>query len=220
MKKDEDKTKEQLINELEEMRQRIAELEVTQAERKPMEEALQQSEKRYRSLFEDSKDAVYVTAKGGKFVDVNQSMLQLFGYTKEEMVEMDVRQIYAHPEDRRGFQQKIEQQGFVREYEMKFRRKDGTDRDCLVTATVRMAEDGDVLGYQGIISDITERKRAEERIEHLNLVLRAIRNVNQLITREKERDRLLKGICDTLTGTRGYYNAWVALLDETGKLIT
>jgi len=50
-------------------------------------------------------------------------------------------------------------------------------------------------------------------------VLRAIRDVNQLIAREKDRSRLLKGICDSLTESHGYYNAWVALLDESGRLI-
>ena len=68
--------------------------------------------------------------------------------------------------------------------------------------------------------EIAERQQAEERIEHLNLVLRAIRNVNQLITREKDRDRLLKGACDNLIETRGYHNAWTALFDEAGGLVT
>jgi PAS domain S-box-containing protein len=67
---------------------------------------------------------------------------------------------------------------------------------------------------------IAERKRAEERIEHLNLVLRAIRNVNQLITRERDRDKLIKGACDRLVETRGYYNAWIALLDKSGGFVT
>jgi len=68
--------------------------------------------------------------------------------------------------------------------------------------------------------EITERKRAEERIEHLNLVLRAIRGVNQLIIREKDRDRLLKGACDNLIETQGYYHAWIAIFDESGGLVT
>jgi GAF domain-containing protein/HAMP domain-containing protein len=66
---------------------------------------------------------------------------------------------------------------------------------------------------------LTLRQR-EERIKHLNLVLRAVRNVNQLITREKDRDRLLRGACDNLIETRGYYSAWIALLDEAGGLVT
>jgi len=70
-------------------------------------------------------------------------------------------------------------------------------------------------------NQMTERRqRAEEKIEHLNLVLRAIRHVNQLIVRERDRDRLLQGACDNLIETRGYYNAWIALLDESENLVT
>ncbi|MBL7128112.1 MAG: PAS domain S-box protein [Ignavibacteria bacterium] len=79
---------------------------------------------------------------------------------------------------------------------------------------------GNTYRLLSISRDITERKKAEEKIKHLNLVLRAIRNVNQLITKEKDRDKLLKGACNNLIETRGYHNAWIALLDESGKLIT
>ncbi len=76
-------------------------------------------------------------------------------------------------------------------------------------------------GYANLYGrDITERKRAEAHIMHLNAVLRAIRGVNQLIVREKDRDRLLEKACKTLIGTRGYRNAWIALLDEAGRLTT
>lgn len=69
-----------------------------------------------------------------------------------------------------------------------------------------------------LTAEISERKKAEERINHMALILRAIRNVNQLITKEKDRDKLLKGSCDNLVDTRGYFSAWIALLDESGKL--
>ncbi len=69
-------------------------------------------------------------------------------------------------------------------------------------------------------TETTERKKAEEKIRHLNLVLSAIRNVNQLIVKEKNRERLLKGTCNNLIETRGYYSAWIVLLDESGKLET
>ncbi|MFQ5814366.1 MAG: PAS domain S-box protein, partial [Anaerolineae bacterium] len=64
--------------------------------------------------------------------------------------------------------------------------------------------------------EATERKRVEERLDHLNAVLRAIRSVNQLITREKDRDRLLQGACERFIETGGYYSAWGVLLDEAG----
>jgi len=65
--------------------------------------------------------------------------------------------------------------------------------------------------------EISERKQAQERVKHLNLVLYAIRKVNQLIVGEKDTDRLLQGVCDNLIKNRGYYNAWIVLLDDTGR---
>jgi PAS domain S-box-containing protein len=96
-------------------------------------------------------------------------------------------------------------------------------------------EFAEVAGQGGLISEalrgqissalrgallLEERKRAEEKIEHLNLVLSAIRNVNQLITRERDSGRLLQGACETLIATRGYHSAWIALLDESEGLVT
>jgi len=66
---------------------------------------------------------------------------------------------------------------------------------------------------------IVERVQSQEKVEHLNLVLRSIRDVNQLIIREKSRDVLIQKICDTLTETRGYSTAWIMLLDESGKYL-
>ncbi len=127
-------------------------------------EGIKRSEAKYRTLFEQSMDAVYITTREGRFVDVNQSMLDLFGYTREEMMRMYVRKIYANPPDRHKFQQEIEQKGFVKDYDIKFRKKDGTEIDCLVSAVLRLANDGSILGYQGIIHDITKRKRMEEEL--------------------------------------------------------
>ncbi len=61
------------------------------------------------------------------------------------------------------------------------------------------------------------RHQAQERISHLNAVLRAIRNVNHLVTRERNRDRLLQAVCDSLIETRGYQSSWIVLLDSQGQ---
>ena len=77
-----------------------------------------------------------------------------------------------------------------------------------------VAEIAERLGH------IIERQQSEEKIKHLNRVLRAVRNVNQLITKEKDRDRLIKRACENMVATRGYFNAWIALWDDSGKYLT
>jgi len=70
-----------------------------------------------------------------------------------------------------------------------------------------------------LIAEVAQRIKAEERIEHLNNMLRSLRNVNQLITKENDRDKLLKGACTTMTDTHGFRSAWIALIDSAGKLL-
>jgi len=133
--------------------------------RRQAEEALKRSEEKYRTLFEDSRDAVYITTREGKFIEANQSFLDLFGYSREEIIDLKAQEAYVNPDDRSRFQKEIEQKGSLRDFEVKLRRKDATEMDCLISATVRRADDGSILGYQGIIRDITEKKRLEAQFQ-------------------------------------------------------
>ena len=126
--------------------------------------ALRESEEKYRTLFEDSRDAIYMTTRDGSFIDVNESALDLFGYTREEMIGMNAKQTYVNPEDRRQFQQEVEEKGSVRHYEVKLRKKDGAEIYCLLTSSVRRANDGSILGFQGIIHDVTAQKYLEAKL--------------------------------------------------------
>lgn len=137
------------------------------SERRQAEEALRQSEERYRTLFQDTRDAINITTREGQVLDANQSFLDLFGYTREEIAVLNAEDLYVDPAGRRRFQEEIERKGSVRDYEVKLRKKDGSEMNCLVTSTVRRHDDGSVAGYQGFIHDITERKRVEETIKRL-----------------------------------------------------
>ena len=144
-------------------------------ERKSAEEALRQSEERYRTLFDESRDAIYMTTREGRFLDANRALLELFGYTREELMgNVGVGEIYAHPGDRVRFQEQIEQKGSVRNYGIKFRKKNGAEIDCLLTSNVRRSDDGNVLGYHGIIRDVTEQKRAERALRESEAHYRAM----------------------------------------------
>lgn len=129
-------------------------------------------EEKYRSLFEQSRDAVYITTREGRFIDANQSALELFGYTKEEMLSLDVREAYANPGEREEFQREVERWGSVKDFEVKLCRKDGSLIDCLLTSAVMRGADGAILGYQGIIHDISSRKQMEDRLRESEEKLR------------------------------------------------
>ena len=158
---------ETLAKENEELKQRITECKQT-------EEALRESEERYRTFFEQSNDVIFVISRDGKVLDVNQASLDFFGYTREEMWEMKAQELYVDFADRRRFQLLIEQEGSARDFEVRLLKKDGTEMDCLLTATERQADDGSIVGYQGIIRDITGRKRAEEQLRGQALIFENI----------------------------------------------
>jgi diguanylate cyclase (GGDEF)-like protein/PAS domain S-box-containing protein len=125
---------------------------------------LRESEDKYRTLFEESRDAIYITRLDGRFIDVNPAALDLFGFSRAELLRLNARDLYADPQERARFQADIERDGSVREFELALRSKSGERVDCLLTSMVRRGPNGEVAGYQGIIHDITERKRAERRL--------------------------------------------------------
>lgn len=135
--------------------------------RKRWEYALRESEEKYRSLFDDSRDAIYMTRKDGTFVDVNQSFLDLFNFKKEEVLRLNAKIGYSTPEDQESFKKVIEEKDYVKDFEIKLKKRDGTIINCLVTVMAKRNEDGLVIGYQGIIRDITAAKQAEETIRHM-----------------------------------------------------
>lgn len=161
----------------------IAEQMTAIIQRKRAEDAMRQGEEKYRNIFEGSRNAIYVTTREGKLVDANEALLNLFGYTRDEITNLNVQELYVNPEMRKKFQKEIEEKGFVKDFELRLRKKDGTELNCRLTSTVRHGNDGSILGYQGIIHDFTEHKRIEQEIRNIN---------DQLEKRLKEKTAELK----------------------------
>ena len=133
-------------------------------ERKRAERALRESERRYHSLFEEARDANYVTTLDGRFVDVNRAWEELLGYARAELRALNVLATYVNAADRERFEAEIGATGAVRNFEVRLRRKDGIERECLITASHWRGATGEVVGYQGTIRDVTERKQAEAQL--------------------------------------------------------
>jgi PAS domain S-box-containing protein len=128
---------------------------------------LQASEKRYRTLFEESKDVLFITSRNGRILNMNPAGVILFGYrSKEEILNVDLRSdIYYHPSDRDVFLKEIEAKGYVKDYELVFKRKDGEKITALVTAAFIPGGEGESEAIRGIIRDITENKKLQQQLE-------------------------------------------------------
>jgi two-component system, cell cycle sensor histidine kinase and response regulator CckA len=128
---------------------------------KKQEEALRESEAKYRALFEQSRDAILLNNLEGVIVDANQAAQDLFGYTGEELQGMPVISVHSDTQALNEVFKKTKEQGFIRNYETRMRRKDGTEIDCLLDVVLRRDETGKAIGYQGSVRDITAQKQLQ-----------------------------------------------------------
>jgi diguanylate cyclase (GGDEF)-like protein/PAS domain S-box-containing protein len=135
--------------------------------RKKWEHAMKESEERYRSLFDDSRDAIYITRKDGSFVDINESFINLFGFKRQEIFRLNAKIAYVTQEDQENFKKVIKEKGYTKDFEIKLKKRSGEVMDCLVTVMAKRNENEKIVGYQGIIRDITATKQAEETIRHM-----------------------------------------------------
>ena len=159
-----DKSKEQLATEVTQLRQRIAELETAETERKQVEEALRKSEEKYRTVVEISPDGIAIAAKG-RHVFANKSLARIFGVScPDELLGKPVMN-YIHPDYRKIVRDRIEQtksRALAPLIEEKMIRADGTVIHTEVAAAPLKYEGGQAI--MAVIRDITERKRVEEAL--------------------------------------------------------
>lgn len=127
-------------------------------------EGLEKSEKKYRAIFEESRDTIFIATPEGHIVDVNPAGANLFGYSKEDIVFIPIQKFFAYSHIYDQFSDQLQQKGTIHDFEMQLCQRGSKQLDCLITATVRREESGDLL-YQGIIRDITEYKQTvRERV--------------------------------------------------------
>ena len=146
------KTKSRLIEEIAELRNEISDF--------------RDSERKYRTLFEESKDVLYVCTPDGNFLDINLAGVELFFYeSKEEMLDINIGlDLFVNFQERKACMQMLQGNGFVKDYEAVMKRKDGTHVIVLITATSDLNESGKITAFRGIIKDITEWKRLEQQL--------------------------------------------------------
>ncbi|MGE3466284.1 MAG: PAS domain S-box protein [Pyrinomonadaceae bacterium] len=153
-------------------------------ERKLAHDAIQESESRYRQLFENANDIIYVHDLKGNYISINQAAERIFGYTREEALSMNMKDITA-PEHlglvKRKLSQKLSGAANQTVYEVDCIKKDGTRSTLEVNSSV-ITKDGEPVAVQGIARDITDRKHAEEAVRKSENRYRDLfENANDLI---------------------------------------
>jgi PAS domain S-box-containing protein len=136
-------------------------------ERKKAQDALLKSEALYRNLLERLPDGVYKSTHEGRFVDVNPAMVNMLGYeSKEDLLSIDIKtQLYFEPTDRESLvlQEKLEEMGVYR-----LKKKDGSEIWVEDHGWYDLDENGNIIYHEGIMRDITDRKKAELEIKLKN----------------------------------------------------
>ena len=169
----------------------VAELEERIAERKQVELALRESEERYRELFENAKDAIYVHDLEGIYLSINRAAERLSGYSRDEIVGHNFMEFVAQEHIkvvRDSFCDKLSQEGET-SYEVDVIAKDGR-RVPVEVSSRAIYQDGKIIGVQGMARDITERKLAQDALQMFS---------RQLIeAQEDERRRIARELHDQI----------------------
>jgi PAS domain S-box-containing protein len=136
-------------------------------ERKWAEEALRESEKKYRNLFENLHDVYYRTDDKGIITLISPSVEQHFGYTPDELIGQNIKNFYVNPKRREELLTLLVKDGYVNNFEAPLKRKDNTALWVSTSAKLITDETGDFIGVEGLTRDILEQKEMESDIQAL-----------------------------------------------------
>ena len=179
------------------------------------------AEERYRTLFEQVQEGVFISTPDGRVVDCNDAFVHLLGYeTRDDLLARDIAQsLYANPKDRDVFLQQMAKDGLVRNFEVNLRRKDGRIVTALENSYATRTASGNIIRYHGVLLDITEKKRAEDEVRRRNRELEALNAVAVLASQSFDLDEIVNLVLRNLVEVFRADTAAIMLLDaESRKL--
>src|SRR5437773_1667982 len=151
------------------------------------------AEEKYRLLFEQVQEGVFVATPEGKLLDCNDAFLRMLGYTsREELMALNVdAELYASREQREVFRREVELHNYVRNFEVTLRRKDGALLSAMESSFATRNAEGKIERHQGFLLDITEKKHAEDEIRRRNRELNALNAMAVIATQSFDLDEIL-----------------------------
>jgi len=190
-------------------------------DRKQTEEALRESEEKFRTFMETASDLMHMADKNGNITYVNESMAKTLGYSKEEMIGMHITQVISK-ESLKNFKPDLEElitKGGI-SLEVAWVTKDGKEI-CVEGRVVGIYDsDGKFAGSRAVFRDITERKQAEQEAQRRAAQLELIYGVGQRMISKLELGALLSEIVTAVHDAFGYYGVMLLLVDEETERLT
>jgi two-component system NtrC family sensor kinase len=155
--------------------------------------ARQVAEEKYRMLFEQAQEGVFVATPDGKLLDCNDAFVTMLGYgSRDELMALDMGSVlHGVAEEREAFRKEIEAHNYVRNFEITVRRKDGTLLVVAQSCFATRDSSGQIERYQGFVLDITEKKRSEDEMRRRNRELNALNAMAVIATQSFDLDEIL-----------------------------
>ncbi len=155
--------------------------------------ARQVAEEKYRMLFEQAQEGVFVATPGGELLDCNDAFVTMLGYgSRDELMALDMGSVlHSVAEEREAFRKEIEAHNYVRNFEITVKRKDGTLLVVAQSCFATRDSSGIIERYQGFVLDITEKKRSEDEMRRRNRELNALNAMAVIATQSFDLDEIL-----------------------------
>ncbi len=142
------------------------------------ERKVEASENRYRRLFYDSKDPIFIVNGKGEFIDFNTSLVELFDYKREEILSMKTVDFFADSASLIEIDKRYKDEGSLKDYEINLIKKDGSRIVCMLSGSPVRDDTGKIYGYQSVVHDISILKKVEsQRKESLEQLRRTLSGV-------------------------------------------
>ncbi len=153
----------------------------------------QVAEEKYRMLFEQAQEGVFLATPDGELLDCNDAFVTMLGYSsRDELMALDMGSVlHSVPEEREAFREEIEAHNYVRNFEITVRRKDGTLLAVAQSCFATRDSSGLIERYQGFVLDVTEKKRSEDEMRRRNRELNALNAMAVIATQSFDLDEIL-----------------------------
>jgi PAS domain S-box-containing protein len=184
-----------------------------------LQEEILRRERKYRRIFEGSSDMIYTSNLQGRLLDVNQAGVEMLGFPdKADLLKIgSTERFYRSAKDRGQFLKRINREGYVKDFEVDFLRRDGSPIRTLISSRrYENPETGDIE-LEGTIKDITHRKRTEEETHQRNRELSLLNRIAMALSHNLGLSHVLPDTLDDVLGLLGLKRGAIILIDRTQK---